>query len=158
MSRRGQAARGSVSIEVAILAPAFLGLLVLATVAGRTAVADEAIESAAHDAARAASISRDHSTARSAAETAVQVRLDLDGLTCASEPQVIVDGIVENQVEPLQEAFNSPLGSNVSVRVIVRCEVSYDDLSMAPLDLDAGSWREASFVSPLDRYRSRSGS
>ena len=56
--------RGSVSIEVAVLAPAFIALMVLAGVAGRTAVADEAVESAAHDAARAASISRDATTAR----------------------------------------------------------------------------------------------
>jgi Flp pilus assembly protein TadG len=150
--------RGSVSIEVAVLAPAFLGLLVLAGVVGRTAVADEAIDSAAHDAARAASISRDHVTARSAAETAVQVRLNLDGLTCESVPQVLVDGIVANQVTSLEEAFNTPLGTNVSIRVIVRCLVSYEDLTMVALNLDAGSLREATFVSPLDRYRSRSGS
>ena len=56
------AERGSVSIEVAVLAPAFIALMVLAGVVGRTAVAAEAIDAAAHDAARAASISRDGPT------------------------------------------------------------------------------------------------
>ncbi len=45
--------RGSVSIEVAVLAPAFVAMMVLGGVAGRTAVASAALEAAAHDAARA---------------------------------------------------------------------------------------------------------
>lgn len=88
--------RGSVSVEVAVLAPAFLALLMLAGVAGRVAVADEAVEAAAHDAARAASIARDAGTAESAARTAARRQLDWRGLNCTSAPQVTVWGSTSN--------------------------------------------------------------
>ena len=42
--RPGAPERGSVAIEVAVLAPAFIALMVLAGVAGRTALAQEAVQ------------------------------------------------------------------------------------------------------------------
>lgn len=82
----GTVSRGSVSIEVAVLAPAFVALMVLAGVAGRTAVASEALEAAAHDAARAASISRDAATARQEARDAARRQLDWRGSPAPAHP------------------------------------------------------------------------
>ena len=98
-----------------MLAPAFLALLVLAGVAGRVAVADEAVEAAAHDAARAASISRDAGTAESAARTAARRQLDWRGLNCTSAPQVTVWGSTSNSDHTsLSTAFRRPPASGES--------------------------------------------
>ncbi|MFK3982832.1 TadE/TadG family type IV pilus assembly protein [Micromonospora sp. NPDC050397] len=149
------AARGSVSIEVAILAPAFLGLMVVAAVLGRTAIADEAIGSAAHDAARAASIARTPGDAQTAATEAANAALGQAGLSCVTGSTVLFAGFVDNEKTSLYAAFSSPLGSNASVEVTVRCNVSYQDLSISALNVQSTRMRQATFVSPLDRYRSR---
>jgi len=49
---------GSSALEITVLAPVLLFIFAMAITAMRIEVADQAIESAAHDAARAASISR----------------------------------------------------------------------------------------------------
>ena len=150
--------RGSVSVEVAILAPAFIGLMAFAGVVGRTAIADEAIESAAHDAARAASIARSYTAAETAAKTAVQLRLDWAGLSCASMPQVQLSGTVDGRPTTLALAFNSPLGSNVSIRATVGCEVSYRRPEhVHPAEHGRQQMARGDVRVPLDRYRSRTG-
>ncbi|WP_328348973.1 TadE/TadG family type IV pilus assembly protein [Micromonospora sp. NBC_00421] len=148
-------ARGSVSVEVAVLAPAFLALLMLAGVAGRVAVADEAVEAAAHDAARAASIARDAGTAESAARSAARRQLDWRGLHCTSAPRVTVWGSTRNSDHTsLNTAFRSPLGEPVSIWVRVSCTVSFAGMRFPGLPM--GDKRvEATFASPLDRYRTR---
>ncbi|MFI9642655.1 TadE/TadG family type IV pilus assembly protein [Micromonospora sp. NPDC051925] len=151
----GGRTRGSVSVEVAVLAPAFLALLMLAGVAGRVAVADEAVEAAAHDAARAASIARSAGTAESAARSAARRQLDWRGLNCATAPQVTVWGSTRNSDHTsLSTAFNRPLGEPVSIWVRVSCTVSFAGMRFPGLPM--GDKRvEATFASPLDRYRSR---
>ncbi|WP_433389151.1 TadE/TadG family type IV pilus assembly protein [Micromonospora sp. KLBMP9576] len=150
------AERGSVSIEVAVLAPAFVALIVLAGVAGRTAVAAEAIDTAAHDAARAASISRDARTARVQARDAARRQLDWRGLDCAGTPQVTFSGTVGGTPTSFDAAFRSPAGQDASVTVGIACTVSFRDLRLAVLPgMPAGKRVSASFTSPLDRYRSR---
>ncbi|RKR89001.1 TadE-like protein [Micromonospora pisi] len=153
---RRRDSRGSVSVETAVVAPAFIGLLLLAAMAGRTALADEAVGAAAHDAARAASIARSPDEARQGAAAAVTAQLAWSDLTCSSIT-IALDGIVGNNETSLDEAFDQLLGSDVSVRATVSCLVVYEDLSMPALDMIASDWRESTFVSPLDRYRSRSG-
>ena len=69
--------RGSVSVEMAILAPVFVLLIIAAIVFGRTAIAANALDVAAHDAARAAH--QPHpggcaDNARAAAQTALPTR------------------------------------------------------------------------------------
>ncbi|HEY7173717.1 MAG TPA: TadE/TadG family type IV pilus assembly protein, partial [Micromonosporaceae bacterium] len=56
--------RGASTLEMAILAPVLLMMIGMAVVAMRIQVADQAVEAAAHDAARAASISRTRSEAQ----------------------------------------------------------------------------------------------
>ncbi|NIL41908.1 pilus assembly protein [Salinispora arenicola] len=148
--------RGSVSVEVAILAPAFIALLVLAGVAGRTAVAAEAVEAAAHDAARAASISRDAGTAGQRARDAAVRQLDWRGLSCTGTPTVDLSGAVNGQATSFAAAYRSSVGQQASVTVRLTCTVDLSDLRLDALPGMPSSRRvSASFTSPLDRYRSR---
>ncbi|GAA3743957.1 hypothetical protein GCM10022225_29490 [Plantactinospora mayteni] len=148
--------RGSVSVETAILTPAFLALVALAGVAGRTAVAHEAIEVAAHDAARAASISRTAGDGRDAARAAVLSRLDAEGLACSDEPELDFAGTVNGQRAGFDEVYVTGLGTDASVVVTVTCDVSVRDLRMPLLPgVRTYSTVEATFASPLDRYRGR---
>ncbi|TCB94482.1 pilus assembly protein [Micromonospora zingiberis] len=148
--------RGSVSIEVAVLAPAFVAMMVLAGVAGRTAVASEALEAAAHDAARAASISRDAATARREARQAARQQLNWRGVSCAGAPQVTFRGTVGGRSTTFNAAYRSPVGQDASVTVELACTVSYQDIRLPGLrSMPASKRITASFTSPLDRYRSR---
>ncbi|MER7455464.1 pilus assembly protein [Micromonospora sp. NPDC126480] len=148
--------RGSVSVEVAVLAPAFIALLVLAGVAGRTAVAAEAVEAGAHDAARAASISRDAGTARREARDAAVRQLDWRRLNCTGSPTVALSGTVNGRATTFGAAFRSPVGQDASVTVRVSCTVDLTDLRLDAVPGIPTSKRvSASFTSPLDRYRSR---
>ncbi|MGW0436487.1 TadE/TadG family type IV pilus assembly protein [Micromonospora sp. NPDC003197] len=150
--------RGSVSVEVAVLIPAFLALVVVAGVSGRTALAYEAIEVAAHDAARAASISRTAGSAREAARVAARERLDWEGLSCANSPRLDFAGTVAGRPATFDAAFRSPVGQDASVSVTVSCRVSFQNLRMSILPgMPSDKLVKATFVSPLDRYRSRSG-
>lgn len=133
--------RGSMSVEVAILAPAFLLLIALAAVAGRTAIAQNAIDLAAHDAARAASISRSAPQARRAAEAAALDTLQAQGLGCRPTVQVSTGG------------FAAPLGTPATVEVTVHCTVSFTDLALP--GVPGSRPLAASFTSPIDQYRSR---
>lgn len=147
--------RGSVSIEVAVLAPALVALMVLAGVAGRTAIATEALEAAAHDAARAASISRDAPTARREARQAARNQLDWRGVSCSGAPQVTFRGSVGGRSTTFNRAFSSAVGQDATVTVEIACTVSYADIKLPALKMPDGSRITASFTSPLDRYRSR---
>ncbi|MFI7578720.1 TadE/TadG family type IV pilus assembly protein [Micromonospora sp. NPDC049497] len=154
MSRTGD--RGAVSIEVAVLAPAFIALIVLAGVAGRTAVAAEAVDAAAHDAARAASISRNASTARAEAHDAARQQLEWKGLNCTGTPQLTFGGSVAGRPASFDDAFGSPVGQEAAVTVRIECTVSYQDMKLSVLPgMTLQNEVSASFTSPLDRYRSR---
>lgn len=73
--------RGSIAVETVLLAPVFLLFLMFLAGAGRLVQAQGEVNGAARDAARAASVQRDHAGAENAAaETARQT---LDG-SCAS--------------------------------------------------------------------------
>jgi hypothetical protein len=133
---------GSVSVEIAILAPAFLLLVVLAAVAGRTAIAQNAIDLAAHDAARTASLARTAAVAATEGEATAGATLAAQGLDCGSLTLTIDTA-----------GFAAQLGEPATVTVTVVCEVSFADLVMP--GVPGGTTVEATYVSPLDRYRSR---
>lgn len=132
---------GSTVIEVVILAPAlalFLGLIVAG---GRLAVAHQAVEAAAAQAARAASIARTQDEALTAARSAATSALSDQGLNC-------VTSLVSVDVA----GFATPVGLPASVGATVTCEVSLaDTLPGLP-----GTLRVNSTVrSALDTYRER---
>ncbi|MEU5779918.1 TadE/TadG family type IV pilus assembly protein [Micromonospora lupini] len=150
------AERGSVSIEVAVLAPAFIALMVLAGVAGRSAVAAEALDAAAHDAARAASIARNPADGRKAARNAAQQQLDWRGLRCSGTPTLTFSGTVGRDTTDFDSAYETSLGQDATVTVTIACRVSFRDLRLSAVPgMPSENRIEASFTSPLDRYRSR---
>jgi Flp pilus assembly protein TadG len=146
---------GSVAVEVAILAPVFILLLGMAVVAGRAVIARNAVDLAAHAAARTASISRTESTARANGETAVEQALAGQGLNCDPAPTVTLTGKTpDGSSVELGYAFAPErVGELVFVVATVQCTVSLDDLGLPGLPGSISVQRE--FVSPIDRFRSR---
>jgi hypothetical protein len=135
--------RGSVSVEMAILAPVFVLLIITAIVFGRTAIAANAIDVAAHDAARAASISRTQTAAANNARDAAEQALAYQGLDCIDEPTVVPD-------------VSGFAGSGVELRfvsVTITCEVSFADVALP--GVPQSRVLTTTFVSPIDTYRER---
>lgn len=133
--------RGSVSVEMAILAPVF-GLLLFASIwFGRISIALDAVDVAAHDAARAASISRTASSAGSNAETAANEALDQQNVDCVNGPDV----------RPDTSGFNQTGVELQFVSVTIICEVSFADIAFPGLPTS----REvrSTFISPIDVFR-----
>jgi Flp pilus assembly protein TadG len=134
---------GSIAVEVAILMPAFLLLIAVAAVIGRQTVAQTAIEGAAHDAARAASISRTAPTAKAHGEEAARSVLTDQGLHC--DPVTVT-------IDTSQ--FARALGQPAAVTATVSCSVAFSDIAVP--GLPGNRTLSATFTSPLDIYRSRS--
>nr|WP_190253533.1 TadE/TadG family type IV pilus assembly protein [Dactylosporangium sucinum] len=143
MQRRdGQ--RGSVTVELAILAPSMLLLASFAMLVGRVSLANAAVDAAAYSAARAASLSRDAATAQRRAEESVVSTLDGQGLRCLTL-LVAVD----------TSQFARDAGEPASVTVTVECRV---DLSAGALPgTPTDRWIRVEYASPLDLFRSRAG-
>ncbi|WP_327009755.1 pilus assembly protein [Dactylosporangium sp. NBC_01737] len=134
--------RGSASIEAAILAPVLLVLVGLAIAGGRIQVAGGAIESAAHDAARAASIARTEGQARADAYSAASATLDQQGLHC-SQLTVVVD----------TSGFAIPVGQPAAVAASITCVVDLSDIVVN--GIPGSKTINATFVSVLDTFRTR---
>lgn len=134
--------RGSEAIEAAIGVPAFLLLVALIIAAGRFAIAQQAIDSAAADAARTASIARTQALARSGAETEAYFSLANQGLQCTTR-SVHVD----------VTGFASPPGTPAVVKATVSCTVNLSDLAIPGLPGDRTI--TATMTSPIDTYRER---
>jgi Flp pilus assembly protein TadG len=136
--------RGASAIEAAILAPVLLMLIGLAVVAMRIEVASQAVEAAAHDAARAASISRTQGEAYAAAKDAATNALSQQSLDCVPAPTV----------EPDTSQFGRPIGETAVVTVRVTCIVKLSDVGIPGMP---GTKRLSStFTSYLDQFRGRS--
>lgn len=140
--RRGHRDRGAVAIEVAIIAPALLVLLVLIAAAGRLAGAHTSIDSAANNAARAASISRSSGEARSQAVEVARTALSEQGMSCPS-PEVSVD----------TSGLSAPVGQVGVVSVSVTCAVPLSDLVGLPMSGSRTVTAQSSSV--VDAYRMR---
>lgn len=140
----GERERGSASLELVIIAPAFLLLLTVLVFAGRVALAQQAVTAAAADAARAASIERTATTARTTATTAASQVLAAQGLSC-STTQVALD----------TAGFAAPVGLPATVTATVTCTLALADLS-AP-GIPGSKVIEATMTSPLDAHRERAG-
>lgn len=133
--------RGSLTLELAVLAPVFLLFLALIVAGGRVALAHGAVQAAARDAARQASIARDPATAQADAYTSAVATLESEGLDCA--PQVTVN----------TAGLSVPAGQPGTVTATVSCTMP---LSVVALPGLPGSVTEqASAASPVDPYRGR---
>jgi len=131
-----------VSVELALLAPALLLLLSFAVFAGRTQIAEGAVQEAARSAAREASLARDAATAAALAGAQAERTLAAQNLRC-QQTTVDVD----------TAGFQAPLGQPGDVTVSITCVVGMADL-LAP-GLPGSVTVEASFISPVDAYRER---
>jgi Flp pilus assembly protein TadG len=144
MARVARDDRGASTLEAAILAPVLLMLIAVAVISMRIEVAAQAVESAAHDAARAASISRTQTEADTAARNAADDALSQQDLTCTRGPTVVPD----------TSQFQRPIGETAVVTVTVTCVVPLDDVGLP--GLPGTKTLTATFTSYLDQFRGRS--
>lgn len=142
MSRTARGEAGSATVETAIVIPSFLLFFALVVFGGRLTIAHQSVQSAAADAARAASIERTQSTAQSAAMSAATTSLADQQLDCTSR-SVAVD----------VAGFAAPVGTPASVSATVTCAVSVADLAFP--GLSGTTTVTATMTSPIDTYRAR---
>jgi Flp pilus assembly protein TadG len=137
-----QRERGSATLELAVVSLGLLGVLALLAVAGRTQVAAHAVEEAARDAAREASIARSAEDARATARSAAARTLREQGLRCVGT-DIAVD----------TSGFQQPAGRRAHVAATVTCRVDLADIALP--GLPGTRTVTADFTSPLDTYRER---
>ncbi|KAB7740367.1 pilus assembly protein [Nostocoides sp. F2B08] len=133
--------RGTAVVEVVLLAPALAMLLALLIVGGRLAMADMAVQAAASEAARTASIARTHGEASSRAHAAAVSGLTAQKVNCL-EVTVTVD----------TGGFGAPVGTPASVAATVTCRVNLAGLLPA---VPGSIVLSSTSSSPLDTYRER---
>jgi len=141
-ARPGDPEAGSAAVELAVLTPGLLLIVALIVAAGRVQAGGGAVESAAHAAARAASLSRTQPAGQSAARAAAQASLTGQHLSCTGL-SVTVD----------TAGLDAPLGRPAQVTATVTCRVGLGDLLVPGLP---GTVTESrTFASAVDPYRGR---
>jgi Flp pilus assembly protein TadG len=140
---RGTGQRGSVTLELVVWAPGLLLLIGLLAVAGRINSANAAVEQAATDAARTASLARTAASAQQLAQQHAQQTLALQGLAC-TVTTVTVD----------TAGFGSAPGQPAAVTATVTCPVRLSDLAIPGVPGTRTVTHTA--VSSLDTFRERS--
>lgn len=136
-SRRLEDERGSIAVEVAVIAPALLFLMLLVIFAGKIAEADGNVERAATDAARAASLRQQPTDATTDAQHTAEANLATAGVPCLNLTTIV-------------DTSNFHPGGTVSVTV--RCEASMADVTL--LGVPGRRTFTATAVEVIDTYRS----
>ena len=139
LRRFGHCDRGSAAAELVLLTPLLVLMLLLAVAAGRLVLARLEVDSAARQAARAASLARDPAAAAADAAATAQSALAGQGITCS-----------HLAVSPDTSDFRP--GGQVSVQV--SCTVSLSGLSL--LHLGGAETLTSAFTSPIDLFRGAS--
>jgi Flp pilus assembly protein TadG len=129
--------RGSASVEVAVIAPAFVILLLLVVFAGRAAGTDSQVTRAAGAAARAASLRQHPDDAAADARTTASENLASAGISC-ERLDIDVD--------------LAHFRAGGTVGVTVACQVSMSD--MALLGVPGSRTSTSTATEYVDRYRS----
>lgn len=140
MKRRDE--RGSAAIEAAIGVPAFALFVGLIIFGGRTATTHEALQSAAAEGARAASLTRDAQTARTSAREAAASSIANQEIGCSH-----VD------VDVNTSDFTKQPGVAGSVEVTISCRLDLSDLAVP--GVPGSRVVSATISSPLDTWRER---
>ena len=131
--------RGSIAVEVAVIAPALLFLMLLVVYAGKVSEADGNVERAASDAARSASLRQHPGDATQDAQTTAAANLTAAGVPClALTTTVDTDDF-------------APGGT---VTVTVHCEATMADVTL--LGVPGRRIFTATAVEVIDTYRSTS--
>lgn len=134
--------RGSATLEAVIVLPGFLLVIGVLIFAGRMALAQQAVDAASMDGARAASIARTQGAAQADARTSALSGLANQDLRCSSF-----------SVNVNTAGFSVPVGQPAQVAVTVTCTVSLSDLAVPGLPGSRIVTGQA--TSPLDTYRER---
>ena len=138
LDRRSE--RGSVSVEVAVIAPAFVFLMLLVVFAGKVSEADGNVERAAAEGARAASLRQHPGNAATDARSTVEANLATAGVSC-STLEAIVD---TSDFEP-----------GGTVTVTVECTASMADVTL--LGVPGTRTFPATATEVIDTYRGDDG-
>lgn len=128
--------RGSVAVEVAVVAPAFVFLMLLVVFAGRVSEADGDIHRATSAAARAASLRQHPTDATTDAEAVARTNLSAAGVKCR-DLTVDVD--------------TSNFRPGGTVTVTLACTASMADVTL--LGVPGTRTFSARSVEVIDRYR-----
>jgi Flp pilus assembly protein TadG len=134
--RPGHCDHGSAAAELVILTPLLMLMLLLAVAAGRLVEARLEVDSAARQAARAASLARTPATAAADATTTAQSALAGQAITCSHLA-------ISSDTSDFQP------GGQVTVHV--SCTTTLGDLSL--LHLGGVETLASAFTSPVDEFR-----
>ena len=138
----GKEERGSAAVEAVIGVPAFALFVGLIIFGGRTASTHEALQSAAADGARSASIARDAQTAQTGARQAAVASIANQSIRCVG-----VDVTVDTA------DFNKQPGIPGTVEVTVSCRLELSDLALP--GVPGARVLRATMSSPIDTWRER---
>ncbi|WCO67951.1 pilus assembly protein [Iamia majanohamensis] len=131
--------RGSIAVEVAIIAPALLFLMLLVVYAGKVSEAEGNVERAVSDAARAASLRQHPGDATDDAQASSVENLAAAGVPCLSLATTV---------------DTADFGPGGTVTVTVRCEASMADVTL--LGVPGRHTFTATATEVIDTYRSGS--
>lgn len=134
--------RGSAAVEITLVAPVLVLFVLVVIFGGRLVLARQAVQSAAFDAARAASLARTQAEAHAAAARIAASTLANQKLPCAT-----------TEVVPDLTGFTKPVGTPATVTVRVVCEVPVADLGLS--GFGGTVTVEETATSALDEFRER---
>lgn len=135
--------RGSATVELAVVAPGLLMIVALLVLGGRITIAGGAVEHAAAEAARTASLARTEAEAQQRGRDTAEASLQQQDLLCVGGPSIEID----------TSQFGRPPGEPATVAARVTCRVQLSDVAIPGLP---GSREISETVrSPLDTYRMR---
>lgn len=132
---------GAAALETAIVSSVLIMFLIAVIAFGRVGHANSAIDGAAADGARAASIARSGGQAAAEGQTAARASMLQRGLKC--DPQINVD----------TGGFQTAPGQVAVVHVTIRCAVALGDLAVP--GLPGTKMLTATADSSIDTYRER---
>ncbi|HEY2306786.1 MAG TPA: TadE/TadG family type IV pilus assembly protein [Streptosporangiaceae bacterium] len=142
--REWLAQRGSISVELAVLAPGLVLLLLLVAAGARVVEVQGHIDGAARDAARAASIARSYGQAVAAAQQAAQADL---GTTSLCAPGTVAVQVAGYPAVPMATT------AGAAVTVTVTCQVDMSPFRALGFGVTKGFTGQA--VAPLDPFMCR---
>lgn len=137
--RRGE--RGTMALELAILAPPLLGLLLFLMACGRYFQSSSLLENAARDGARAATQARTLSGAQAVVDAAVRRSIN--------QQDQVAQSCKDTATGRIRPSAGFTAGASITVEVT--CTINYRDLGLLGINKDVTVTR--AFTSTLDQFR-----
>ena len=144
--RPGAGERGSMSVELVVVAPGLIGLLLLVGAGGRVVEAQGHLDGAARDAARAASLAMSPAQASQLALQAAQADLGTTSWCAAGSVQTLVAGF---------PAAGQVVVAGADITVTVQCDVNMSPFTV--LGFNPAMVFSGQAVAPLDAFVERNG-